>query len=138
MSRGEFRSWQAHPPHGAALRAVLSGPTPERYKVLTVLCPRYHVLGRVYRTTAGLMLLHQTEGVHKLRPPIVVPGGLHEPVELPPQRGPRADWNAYVLQDGQGLGSHTFPMQCRCFTATPRHSELLQSIREGKKQHRVS
>ena len=134
MSRAEYSPLQAEPTIADALHAVLSGPSPARYKVLTVLCPRHHWLGAVYRTTAGLVLLHRTEGVHKLRPPIVVPGGLHEPVKLPPQRGPRADWNAYPLCNFQ----RTFPMQCRCHTARPRTAELRDSISKGARKHRVS
>ena len=133
MSRGEFRPLQAEPTIANALHAVLSGPSPARHKVLTVLCPQHHVLGVVYRTTAGLVLLHQTEGVHKERDALEMPGV--GPVELPPQRGPRADRNAYLLHDGDG---QTFPMQCRCHTATPRHDELRNSISKGARKHRVS
>ncbi len=133
MTRSDYSPLQAEPTVADALHVVLSGPSPARHKVLVVLCPRHHVLAVVYRTTAGLVLVHQTEGVHKQRAAIDVPGV--GPVELPPQRGPRADRAAYLLYDD---GGRTLEMQCRCYTATPTHAELRDSISKGHKRHRVS
>jgi len=133
VSRGEFRPLQADPAVADALHAVLAGPSSARYRVLAVLCPRHHALGSVYRTGAGLVLLHKTEGAHKQRAALEVPGV--GPVELPPQWGPRADRAAYLLHDD---GGRTLLMQCRCHTATPTHAELRDSISKGHKRHRVS
>lgn len=121
-------------PHVAdALNAVLSAGKPQRFKVLTVACPNDHVLGRVYRTTAGLVLVHDTEGDKATGAGAVVVPGVGD-VPLPAIEGPRAERVAYLLEE---TGRVRLPMQCRCSTHLPKVPLLLAAIAAGKKRHRI-
>ncbi len=120
---------QADPEVAAALGAVLKAGRPARFKRLTIACPNDHTLARVYETTVGLVVVHDTGGVKKART-ADMPG--FGPVQMPPVRGPRAETGAYLL-DEHDFG-HLLPMQCRCTTANVRAQELLHAIAAGKRR----
>jgi hypothetical protein len=121
-------------PHVAdALHAVLSAGKPQRFKVLTVVCGNDHVLGRVYRTRVGLVVVHAAEG-RKRDGDVVDVAGVG-PTPMPGVDGPRAVTVAYLLDPVQRTA---LSMQCRCTTALPYGHELLTAIENGKKRLRVS
>ncbi len=121
-----MKDLQAEPEVAEALRVVLSSGRPERFKVLTVACPQDHVLGRVYRTSLGLVLVAQMEGV-KAQQMLDLPTGTSVAV---PVRGARAQHLAGFL------GSYM--LQCRCCTVYVRDTEMDEAIAAGRKRLRVS
>lgn len=115
-----------------ALRPVLGSGRPERFKVLTVACPNDHVVARVYRTARGLVLLFTNEGIKGERAAETADAlGV-----LMPIYGPRGDVTALWLEDELLAGA--YKMQCRCGTVEPDTTDLLASIEDGKRRHRVS
>ncbi len=126
--------FRVEPEVAAALRTVLSSGRPSRFRVLTVACPRDHVCGRVYRTTAGLVLLHETDGDKRPGRPRLAFGS--ELVDTPPVAGPRAEAVAYSLNlESDGSYPPVWPMQCRCSTVVqPRSWLLLEAIAAGKRR----
>ncbi|MDP3712575.1 MAG: hypothetical protein Q8R60_08835 [Mycobacteriales bacterium] len=123
---------QVDPVVAEALAVVLRSSRPSRFRVLTVACPNDHVLARVYRTALGLVVVHETDGVKKARSHDL-PG--YGPVQLPPIRGPRAETNAYLVDDPL---DDVWPMTCRCSSHTPRAWELLDAVASGRKRFRVA
>jgi hypothetical protein len=121
-------------PHVAdALRVVLTSSRPSRFKVLTVVCDHDAVLGRVYRTGVGLVLVHQTDGVKKQPAPMLLPTG--DAVEVPPIEGPRGATVAYELQRD---GRTDLELQSRCCSAMPHAAVLLDAVAAGRKRVRVA
>lgn len=114
-----------------ALRPVLTSGKPSRFRVLTVACPRDHVLARVWRTSIGLVIVHETSDVKKERT-TDLPG--YGPIELPAIEGPRGVGYAYTLPDDE---LPEWQMQCRCMSWRPTW-ELHDAIAAGKKRLLVS
>ncbi len=126
-----MRKFEAEAEVIEALRPVLTAGKPSRFRVLTVACPRDHVLARVWRTSMGLVIVHETSDVKRERT-TDLPG--YGPVQLPPIEGPRGVGYAYLLLPDQ---KPEWRMQCRCTSWGPKW-ELHDAIAAGKRRIVVS
>lgn len=128
---------EAEPEVAEALRVVLSAGRPERFKVLTIACDQDKIVGRLYRTSLGLVLVAEQEGV-KGEHVLELPTGDTFRSDI---RGPRGGRHAALIAseldavEGMGHGHH---LQCRCGTVYVREGHMLDAIAAGQKRLRVS
>jgi hypothetical protein len=125
------RKFEAEPEVAEALRVVLTAGKPSRFRVLTIACQRDHVIARVWRTSMGLVIVHETSDVKRERT-TDLPG--YGQVQLPPIEGPRGVRYAYLLLSGE---KPEWRMQCRCTSWWPTW-EIEDAIAAGKRRIVVS